>query len=77
MKVTVIPIVIGALSKVIKRLIQGLEDLEKNWTSRDHPIYSIIEIGQNTKKRLGDLRRLGVTQTPLKDHQLMRIWKTL
>ena len=28
MKVTVIPIVVGALGKVTKGLIQGLEDLE-------------------------------------------------
>ena len=31
MKVTVIPIVIGALSTVIKELAQGLEDLETKW----------------------------------------------
>ena len=39
-------------------------------TSGDHPNYYIIENGQNTKKRLGDFRRLAVTQTPGKDHQL-------
>ena len=31
-------------------------------TSGDHPKYNMIEIGQNTKKSLGDLRRLAVTQ---------------
>ena len=30
-------------------------------TSRDHPNYSIVEIGQNTEKSPGDLRRLPVT----------------
>ena len=46
-------------------------------TSGDHPNYSIIENGQNTEKSSGDLRRLAVTQTPVKDHQLMLMWKTL
>ena len=31
---------------------------------------SIIKVGQNTEKRSGDLRRLAVTQTPVKNHQL-------
>ena len=31
------------------------------------PNYSITEIGQNTEKCIGDLRRLAVTQTPVKD----------
>ena len=63
MKVTIIPIVIG---------------LYQLWrTSGDHPNYYIIENGQNTEKSPGDLRRLAVTQTPVKNHQLTLIWKTL
>ena len=42
-------------------------------TSRDHPDYNIIEIGQNTEKSTGDLRRLPVAQTPVRDHQLMLV----
>ena len=44
-------------------------------TSGDHPNYSIVEIGQNTKKSPGDLRRLTVaqTQTPVKSHQLTKV----
>ena len=38
--------------------------------SGDPPNYSIIEKGQNTEKSPGKLRRLAVTQTPVKDHQL-------
>ena len=38
--------------------------------SGDHPNYIIIENGQNTEKSPGDLRRLDVTQTPVKDHQM-------
>ena len=35
-------------------------------TSGDHPNHCIIEIGQNTEKSLGDLRRLAVAQTSVK-----------
>ena len=38
-------------------------------TSGDHPNYSIIEIGKNTEKSPGDLRRLAITQTPVENHQ--------
>ena len=71
--ITVIPIVIGAHGRVTKGLQQGLEDLEikrNKRTSLDHLNYSIVEIGQNTEKSPEDLRRLAVTQTPVKDHQL-------
>ena len=34
-------------------------------TSRDHPDYSIIKIGQNTEKSPGDLRRLAITQNKI------------
>ena len=47
--------------------------LEKNRTSRDNSNSSLAEIGQNTKKNTGNLRRLVVTETPLKDHQLKRM----
>ena len=36
----------------------------------DHPNDSIIENGPNTEKGPGDLRRLAVAQTPVKDDQL-------
>ena len=39
----------------------------------DHPNYSIIEKGQNTEKSPGDLGRLSVTQTLVKDYQLTLI----
>ena len=46
-------------------------------TSRDHPDYSVIKIRQNTEKSPGGLRRLAVTQTPVRNHQLTLVWKTL
>ena len=75
MKVSIIPIVIGALGTVTKELVHGR--LENKSTSRDHPNYSIIEIGQNTEKSPGDLKRLVVTQTPVENHQQTLMGKTL
>ena len=40
----------------------------ENKKSGNNPNYSIVEIGQNTEKSPGYLRRLGVTQTQVKDH---------
>ena len=36
--------------------------------NRDLSDYSIVDIGWNTEKHPGKLRRLAVTQTPVKDH---------
>ena len=55
LKVTVIPIVIGALGIVIKRMVQGVVDLEIR-----ERVETIIKIGYNSPE---DLRRLAVTQT--------------
>ena len=55
----------------------GTRGLGNKRTSGDHPNYSIIENGQNTVKSPGDLRRLAVTQTPVKNHQQKLMWKTL
>ena len=38
--------------------------------SEGYPNNSIVEIGQNTKKSPGDLRRLAVTLTLVKNHLL-------
>ena len=76
MKVTIIPIVIGAFVTVTKGLLKGLEDLEAGErveTCHD----SIIENGQNTENSPRDLRRLAVAQTPMKNHQVRLMWKSL
>ena len=44
---------------------------------RDYPNDSIAKNGQNTETSPGDLRRLAVTQTPVRNHQLTLMWKTL
>ena len=71
MKRTFIPIIIGTLSTVTKVLFQGMEDLEI--ANGDCTNYSTVEIGQNTEESPGNLRRLAVTQTQLKYHQLKLI----
>ena len=53
----------------------GTGRLRNKRTSGDHPNYSIVEIGQNTKKSPGDLRRLAVTQTPVENHHLALVLK--
>ena len=50
-----------------QRIIKETAEFGSWGTSGDHPNYS-IEYGQNTEKSPGDLRRLAVTQTPVKNH---------
>ena len=47
----------------------GLRELENRRMNRDHPSYCMVEIGQNTEKSPGDLRRIAVTQTSMKNYQ--------
>ena len=77
MKLTIVAIVIGALGTITKGLLKGQEDLEVGETGRDYPNDSIAENGQNLETSPGDLRRRAVTQTPVKNHQLTLMWKTL
>ena len=41
-----------------QRIGKGIGRIGNKRTSRDHPNYSIIKIGQNIEKSPGDLRRL-------------------
>ena len=45
--------------------------------SRDHSDYSLIKIVQNTKKSPGDLKRLAVSQTPVRNNQLTVVGEIL
>ena len=76
MKVTIILIVTGGLGTVTKGLVET-EEVGNNRTSGDHPNYCNIEIGENNEKRPGDLRRLVVTQNPVRNNQLTLMWKTI
>ena len=73
MKVTVIPIVIGMLGTVTKKIVTGTGGHGNKRTSGDHPNCSIVEIGRNTRKSLGGLSRLAVTQTPEENHRLILV----
>ncbi len=53
-----------------QEIIRGTGRLRGWTTSGDHPNYSVIENGQNTEKSPGDLRRLAITQTTVKNYQL-------
>ena len=57
---TVLQIVVGAL------------EIWKNWkpVEESEPKGNIVKIGKNIWKIPGNLRRLAVIQTPVKNHQL-------
>ena len=50
-----------------QRLGKKPEESKNQGKNRDSPDYSIGEIGQNTQKSPGNLRRLVVTQTSVKN----------
>ena len=60
-----------------QRIGRETEGLENKRTSGDHLFYSIVEIGQNTKKSPRDWKRLAVTRTPAENHQQTLGLKTL
>ena len=66
---TIIPIVIGALGIVTKGLLKGLEDLEVGGQVETIQTTILLRTARILKKTPGDLRRLAVTQTPVKDNQ--------
>ena len=70
MKVTIVPIMNGALGTVTKGLLKDLEDLEIGGRVETIQNDSIAEDGQNSETNPGDLRRLAVTHTSVKNHQL-------
>ena len=54
-----------------QRLGGGASRLGNQRASGDHQNYiCLVDIDQNTEKSLGDMRRLPVTQTQVKDHQV-------
>ena len=58
MKVTIVPIVIGALGTKTKGLLKALDDLEVGGRLVTIQMDSIAENGQNPETSPGDLRRL-------------------
>ena len=72
MKVTIVPIVIGALGTITNRLLKGLEDLEVGGRVETIQTTALLRTANP-----GDLRRLAIAQTPVENHQLTMMWKTL
>ena len=76
-KATIIPIVIGALSTVTIGLIQGLEDLEiRGWVETIQTT-ALLRSARILRRVLETWDDFAVTQTPLKDHPLTLMWRTL
>ena len=75
MKVTIIPIVIGALGIVTKGLVQELEDLEITGQVKTIQTTALLRSARILRNP-GDLRRSGVTQTLVRNHWLTPVGKT-
>ena len=73
-KVTVIPVVIGALGTVAKGWVKSSGGIGNKSTSEDHLNDSTVI--QNTEKSPEDFKRL-VTRAQVEDYQLMLVWKAL
>ena len=69
MQVTIVPIVIDAFGSVTKRLLKELEDLEVDGRVETIQTTVLLKTARILRSH-GDLRRLAVTQTPMKNHQL-------
>ena len=77
MKVTVIPIVIGALGTIPKGLVKGLEDIEIKEQVEPIQTTAFLRSAKILLKSLGDLKRLTVTQISLWNYQLTVVRKAL
>ena len=69
MQVTIIPIVIGAFGTVTRGLLKGLEDMEVGGRVETIQTTALLRTARILRCP-GDLRRLTVTQTPVKNHRL-------
>ena len=79
MKVTMIPIVIGAFGTITKGLLKDLEDLEVGGRLETIQMTALLRTARILRRVLEiwvDLMRIAVTQTPVKD-LLALMWKTL
>ena len=66
-------ILIRTLGTILKKQKSRWAEVNrKNW---NHTNNNIIEINQDTEKSSGNLRRLAVTQTPVKNKYFELVWK--
>ena len=64
-----ISFVIATLGTIPKSLVRELEEFEVGGRTKTIQTTFFAEYSQNTEKTPGDLKKLVVTQTPVKDHQ--------
>ena len=62
---------------ILQMIIKGTGGLGHKKMRGDHANNYITEKGQNTEQRSVDLRRIAVSETPVKDRQLNLMRKTL
>ena len=70
MKVTIIPIVIGAFGTATKGLLKGLEDSEVGDRVEIIQTTALSKTARILRRVQETFRRLAVTQSPVKDHQM-------
>ena len=70
MKVTVIPVISGALGNVPKVLVSGREEFETGGRSETIQTTVLLRSARILRRVLGDLRIFAVSHTLAKDHQL-------
>ena len=70
MKVTIVPIVIGALGTITKGLLKGLEDLEVGGRVETIQTTALLRTARILRRVLETWGDFAVTQTPVKNHQL-------
>ena len=58
-----------------QRIDKGTGGLGNKRMGGDYPNNCIVELGQNTEKSHRDLKKIAVTCTPVKDHQLTLVQK--
>ena len=68
---TIIPIVIGAFVTLTKGLQKGLEDLEVGGRVETIQTTALLRTARILRRGPGDLRKLAVTQTSVKNHRLL------
>ena len=76
MRVTAILIEIGVLGTVSKGIVRRLQELEIGGRIKTIQTTTLLGSARLLRKVLGNLRRLAVTQIPVKDSQLTLAWKT-
>ena len=77
MKVTIVPIVIGALGTVTKGLLKDLEDLEVNGRVETIQTTSLLRTARISWRVLETWGDLLCLKPQWKNHQLILMWKTL